>query len=492
MNNSFYENYGLSKDTDFIKGLECQDLNGHYQKSGVPLKYENNSVYTDNSDSHTLIFGNTGSKKTRNFCIPTVYTMGMAGESMVISDPKGEIYRYTSGYLKEQGYSIRVFNLRNPEHGSKWNPLMLPYRYYKNGDQDKAIELISDFCMQVKNQVHDENDLFWENQAMDLLMGLILILFEVESDENKIHMESVQRIRIHIGVESDSSDYSSNVFWKMLDTFPERSLIRLKLASVSNLRRVEKTLNCVISTFDSMVRSFLLNKKLMSMMDSSEFDFETIAKEKTALYLITPDEKTTFHFLVSVFVKQCYEVFIDYAQKCPGGVLPIRINYILDEFSNFPQIADMPAMISAARSRNIRFVLVVQSKQQLESGYGQSSETIKSNCKTWIYLTCRELSLLREISELCGTIDINDRERPVLSITQLQQLIIGWEDSQALIMRSGISPYLTWVKDFVVYPQAKYPSIKFEQHEIKPTKCFSAPRYMYNFLKAELESGKKV
>ena len=249
---------------------------------------------------------------------------------------------------------------------------MLPYKYYKAGDQDKAVELISDFCMQLKNEIHSEKDPFWECQAMDLLMGLILILFEAETDEKKIHMESIQRIRIYIGPATDYSDDPNNIFWKMVETFPERSLIRLKLASVYNLRHVEKTLNCVISTFDSMVRCFLLNKKLMSMTDSSEFEFEEIVKEKTALYLITPDEKTTFHFLVSVFVKQCYEVFIDYAQKCKGGVLPVRVNYILDEFSNFPQISDMPAMISAARSRNIRFILVVQSKQQLLSGYGDT------------------------------------------------------------------------------------------------------------------------
>ena len=488
MISKFYEDSGLSDEEEFVEGMQRQVLTENYKLSGVPLKYQNGAVYTDTSDAHTLIFGNTGSKKTRNFCIPSVYTIGMAGESMVISDPKGEIYRNTSGFLKSQGYAIKVFNLRNPEQGSKWNPLMLPYKYYKAGDQDKAVELISDFCMQLKNEIHSEKDPFWEYQAMDLLMGLILILFEAETDEKKIHMESIQRIRIYIGPATDYSDDPNNIFWKMVETFPERSLIRLKLASVYNLRHVEKNLNCVISTFDSMVRCFLLNKKLMSMTDSSEFEFEEIVKEKTALYLITPDEKTTFHFLVSVFVKQCYEVFIDYAQKCKGGVLPVRVNYILDEFSNFPQISDMPAMISAARSRNIRFILVVQSKQQLLSGYGDTAETIKSNCRTWVYLSCRELSLLNEISELCGTVEINDREHPVLSITQLQRLKIGWEDSQALIMRSGISPYLSWVKDFSVYPQAKFDPVPFIEHDIKPAKCFSAPKYMYNILKSELDS----
>ena len=183
MKKTTWEECGISSEKDFIKDLQEQKLTENYNASGVPLSYNNGTVYTDISDAHTLIFGNTGSKKTRNFCIPSVYTIGMAGESMVISDPKGEIYRNTSGFIKEQGYKIKVFNLRNPENGSRWNPLLLPYRYYKNGDQDKALEMLSDLCMQLKNEVHSERDLFWENQASDLLMGLFLILFEVESDE---------------------------------------------------------------------------------------------------------------------------------------------------------------------------------------------------------------------------------------------------------------------------------------------------------------------
>ena len=98
MISKFYEDSGLSDEEEFVEGLQRQVLTENYKLSGVPLKYQNGAVYTDTSDAHTLIFGNTGSKKTRNFCIPSVYTIGMAGESMVISDPKGEIYRNTSGF----------------------------------------------------------------------------------------------------------------------------------------------------------------------------------------------------------------------------------------------------------------------------------------------------------------------------------------------------------------------------------------------------------
>lgn len=481
----------LATETEFIRNLSQQDVNTDCSSSGVPLCYANGKVYTDSSDTHTLIFGNTGSKKTRNFCIPSIYMMGLAGESMIISDPKGEIYRNTSGFLMHKKYSVKILNLRNPEKSSRWNPLMLPYQYYKNDDTDKAIEMISDLCMQLKTQVHSERDLYWENQAMDLLMGIILMLFECESDLKKIHMESIQRIRMYIEPENASDD-KSNIFWDMIRSFPDNSFIRYKLASVYSLRNVEKTLNCVVSTFDSMLRSFIFNKKLMSLMSASEIDFNAITDKKTALYLITPDEKTTFHFLVSVFIKQCYENLIDYAQNYKNGMLPIRVNFILDEFSNFPRITDMPAMISAARSRNIRFLLVVQSNQQLLSEYGNDAETIKSNCKNWIYLSCRELNLLKEIEELCGTVESDGKQYPLLTITQLQRLKIGREDSQALILCSGVAPYISWVKDFSVYPQAKYDEYCFTTLKSEPLVCFSVLKYLHNKLKHELESKEEI
>lgn len=351
--------------------------------------------------------------------------------------------------------------------------------------------MISDFAMQLKWQVHTERDPFWENQAMDLLIGLILILFECETNEEKVHMESILHIRMYIEVEGKSDD--SNVFWDLVETFPENSLVRYKLASIYSLRCTEKTFSSIISTFDTMVRIFAFNRKIMGMLSATEMDCEMLTKEKTVLYLILPDEKTTFHFLVSVFIKQCYECLIDYAQKKEDGRLPGRIHFILDEYSNFPKIADMPAMISAARSRNIRFVLVVQSKQQLFSMYGNDAETIKSNCKNWIYLPCRELSLIREIQELCGTVFVEGRGMvPLISVTKLQTLEVGWEESQALILRQSVRPYITRVKDFSVYPQAGYAELPFDERVFGKSLFFSVPGYLYEHLRQKMEKDGEI
>ncbi|MBR5371481.1 MAG: type IV secretory system conjugative DNA transfer family protein [Oscillospiraceae bacterium] len=477
----------FASEQDFTRDLTAHRADQECERAGVPLLVRSQTIYTDDSDNHTLIFGNTGSKKTRNFCIPTVYALGNAGESMVISDPKGEIYNYTSGFLKQQGYEICTFNLRDMNRSSKWNPLYIPFMYFKNGVCDRAMEMITDFANILKMDVHHRDDVFWENQAAELLIGLIYALFECETNPAKINMKSVLTMRGYIELEG-SRDDGTNVFWDFVRTFQPGSFVRTKLASVYSLRNTEKTLNSVLATFDTMCRAFTINQQLMSMISASEIDFEQALRKKTVLYLITPDEKTTFHFLVSIFVKQFYEYTISKAQQFPECRLPNRLNFILDEFSNFPKISDMPAMISAARSRNIRFMLIVQSKQQLTSMYEDDAETIKSNCKNWIYLACRELALLREISELCGTVtDHRGAAVPAISVTQLQHLTIGWIDSQALILRANCLPYLSSVKDFSVFSQSKIPPAVMPESSDTKIRFFSLPSYMISLLKKSSE-----
>lgn len=477
----------FSSEQEFIAQLAAHNSHEECSSAGVPLLVRGETVFTDDSDNHTLIFGNTGSKKTRNFCIPTVYALGNAGESMVISDPKGEIFRYTSGFLKQQGYSIATFNLRDMTRSSKWNPLYIPFIYFQNGDKDRAMEMVTDFANILKMDVHHRDDVFWENQAAELLIGMIFALFECENNAAKINMKSILTMRGYIELES-SRDDSTNVFWDFVRTFKPGSFVRTKLASIYSLRNTEKTLNSVLATFDTMCRAFSINQQLMQLISGNEINFDLALKKKTVLYLITPDEKTTFHFLVSIFVKQFYEYTISQAQMFQDCKLPRRLNFILDEFSNFPKISDMPAMISAARSRNIRFMLVVQSKQQLTSMYQDDAETIKSNCKNWIYLACRELSLLKEISDLCGTVqDSHGYRVPAISVTQLQHLTIGWIDSQALILRSNTKPYLSSIKDFSVYPQsALEPAVMTESTDEK-IRFFSVPNYMISVLKRTSE-----
>ena len=457
--NMFNENRWAFEE-EFKKGLTSHKLLENCTMSGMPLLVEEDISYTDTSNKHSLIYGATDSKKTRNFVVPTVYSLAMAGESMIITDPKGEIYRFSSGYLSHEGYTIHVVNFRDPLSSSRWNPLSKPYRFYKMGEEDRAREMVADFCVQLKSTIHSEKDIYWESIASDTLFGITMLLFQLAPNESVVNMESLLQLRRFLLSHDEDEHGHGDIFWNYISTLPENSIIRYKLASLESLRSVAKTFGCVISTLDTMIAPFIMQKSLSSLMGHSDFDYSDLAEKKTAIFLIIPDEKRTLHFLASVFVKQCYESLIHTAQTCKDGMLPQRVNFVLDEFANSPKIADMSSMISAARSRKIRFYLIVQSKQQLYSIYDKDADTIRSNCGTWIFLASREMELLEEMEGLCGLTFVEGRGYiPMMSTSSLQYLEIGWTDSQALILRPQTRPYLSWIKDFSVYPQARYEEI---------------------------------
>lgn len=173
-----------------------------------------------------------------------------------------------------------------------------------------------------------------------------------------------------------------------------------------------------------------------------------------------PDEKTTYHRLISLFVKQSYEYMICQAQKLSSGSFNTRINYILDEFLTLPTIKDFSAMITAARSRNIRFNLCIQSQQQLVYRYREEAETIKSNCNNWIFLTSRELKLLQEISSLAGT---DSRGKAIISVSALQHL--DKERGQVFVFCGRLFPYVAELVDIDAFDQGKYDVLRLVERK---------------------------
>ena len=121
------------------------------------------------------------------------------------------------------------------------------------------------------------------------------------------------------------------------------------------------------------------------MLSKSDFEMDSIGEKPTAVFMIIQDEKTTYHSLATIFVKQCYESLINVAQQ-HGGKLPVRTNFLLDEFANMPKFKDITTMVTAARSRQIRFTFIIQNFAQLKQNYGDhDAETIRGNCGNLIY-----------------------------------------------------------------------------------------------------------
>lgn len=452
-NSSTFSNYFTKYNINTGSFIPSKKIKYVSQYGGVPMGLIDDSVLVDSSDSHTMVLGSTGSKKSRLVIMPTIRILADAGESMVVSDPKSEIYERTSGYLKQKGYNIFVVNLRNPSYGNSWNPLYIPYLYYKSGDLDKAYEFANDIAANLCLAEMTLKDPFWDYSSRDLFFGLELLLFKYCYENNKeincANISNLLRLRNHLFKNYYSSGINTILDSSSILNQYMKSDFITSSALIGTVNAPEKTQSSILSTFDEKMRCFTIQPRLLNLLSSNSIDLNNIGDKKTAVFIIMPDEKTTYHKLVTLFIKQSYEYIIYQAQKKNNGALPIRVNYILDEFASLPAVKDFPAMISASRSRNIRFVLVVQSKHQLLGKYGEDAATIQSNCNNWIFLTSREIDMLQEISILCGQKGSGDK--PLVPMDYLQHL--NKDKGEALVLSGRLYPIITRLADVKKYDE---------------------------------------
>ena len=439
--------------------------------AGVPIVNDGKHLWVDDGEYHNLIIGSTGSGKTQMTVQPLIKVLAKKGESMIITDPKGELYEENGEELRERGYNVVILNFRDPQKGSGWNPLTLPYELYKNGNKDKANELIDDLAA---NILYDENaqnqDPFWEKTSADYFSGITLALFE-DATEEEINLNSVNTFTT-VGEEKSGPSTFVQKYFNMKDhNSPAYT------SASSTLIAPNETKGSILSVFKQKLRPFAARENISEMLSHSDFDMKDIGKKKTAVFIIIQDEKKTYHSLVTIFLKQCYETLIDVAQE-NGGELAYRTNFILDEFANMPPLKDITTMITAARSRKIRFTMIVQNLGQLKQVYGEhDAETIRGNCGNLIYLLSTELASLEEISKLCGEVKSKEKDKtastPLVTVSDLQRfpkwtiIVIRW---RMMPFKTKLTP--NWQMKKNGYWGKEYGKAGYERREKNEVKVF--------------------
>ena len=440
--------------------------------AGIVLTKDKNNFWVDNGEYHTLVIGSSGSGKTRGVVKPLVNVLAKKGESMILTDPKGELYQDNAEHLKKLGYNVIILNFREPENGSAWNPLSLPYQYYKEGNKDKATELLDDVSLSILYDPNNKNDPFWEKSSSSYFSGLALGLFE-NAKEEEVNLNSINAMTTDGDDRFGTSKYI-NEYFNLLGKNSNAYIF-----ASGTIEAPSETQGGILSTFREKIRTFTTRDNLSEMLGHSDFDLRTIGNGKTAIFIVIHDEKTTYHSLATIFIKQCYETLIDCAQR-NGGKLPYRTNFILDEFANMPPLKDVDAMVTAARSRLIRFTFIIQNFAQLNDTYGKEvAEVIRGNCGNTIYLISTELSALEEISKMCGELkskkDDKTDSRPLVTVTDLQHMKFG----DSILMRLRQHPLKTklpWNDEInwgFEVEQASYPS-----RELKPIQIFDIKEYV--------------
>ena len=478
-----------AKDTEIMNSkdvIKIPFIDKKAPSGGVPVVYDKDSAYVDDSNMHSLVIGATGSGKTAGIINPTMKMLMKGRESMVITDPKGEIYEDNYKLLKDLGYQIIVLNFREPQKGSCWNPYDLPYKFQKEGNFDKANELLNDLSTNIVVDGQGQ-DPFWQNAAADYLTGLGLALFQ-DAPLEQININSIN-LMINQGEERFGASTYMKEYFKMQDP---TSPIAINLAGT--VTTADETKAGIMTVLQQKVKTLAVTRNLSEMLSKNDFDMSSIGEKPTALFMIIQDEKTTYHSLATIFIKQCYECLISTAYK-HGGALPVRTNFLLDEFANMPKIKDISTMVTAARSRHIRFTFIIQNFAQLDKVYGkEDAQTIRGNCINTIYLLTGELSALEEISKLCGDKivrvgkDKKEETRPLVTISELQRM----KPDEYVLVRHRCPPFKGKLKmdycsdfGFGVGNEIYGKDVVYPQREMGEVSVFSVK----DFVKAKKQQG---
>lgn len=477
-----YSRWAKEKEMKNDKGVEVVNpLDQESKYAGIPLVNDGKRLWVDNGEYHNLVIGATGSGKSQTVVEPMVELLIKKGESMIITDPKGELYKAASNYMRERGYNVILLNFREPQNGNAWNPLTLPYQYYIDGNKDKSTELLDDVALNILYDPNNKGEPFWEKSAADYFSGLALGLFE-DAKEEEINLNSINYMST-IGEEK----FAASNYIKEYFTMKGESSNAYVFAS-NTINAPADTKGGILSVFRQKIRLFASRENLSEMLAYSDFDMRNIGKQKTAVFIVIHDEKTTYHGLATIFIKQCYESLIDVAQN-NGGKLPYRTNFILDEFANMPPLKDVTTMVTAARSRDIRFTFIIQNFAQLKSVYGpENAETIKGNCGNLVYLISTELAALEEISKMCGEVKSGDKDKtastPLVTVTDLQKLKLF----EAIIIRWRLSPFKTkYTPNFKMnwghpHTEGTYPTRKEKEVQLFNVKEFVKEKKRQNMM----------
>jgi type IV secretion system protein VirD4 len=381
---------------------------GEYVKKGgivVGTMIRKGYAWIIDEDLHTLIIGATRSGKTRRWVFPTLWRLAFSGESMILTDPKGEILAKAKRFLlKMMGYKVVYLDFREPGRGNRWNPMHPVVKAIKEGKEAQAVQLASSMAHMFVHQTpgSKKGDQTWNNGAESVLQALTMaVAMEAESDDQK-HLTSVYKMLGELGEVQQAQMGNKIIEYVPLNEYMKKlpkdhpardAFIAARLAP-------EKMRGSFYSSVATLLKNFA-DPAMQYITGAQDHELEDVGKEKTAVFLIIPDEDTTRHQLAALYVEQTYQALVKLANK-NGGRIPVRVNMILDEFGNMPPFKDFQTKLTVSGGRGVRWHLIVQDFQQLEELYQGAAETIKGNCHVWLYLLTSSPKTSEEISKRLG------------------------------------------------------------------------------------------
>ena len=366
------------------------DLRKH---KGVVLGMLNNKAVCIPENPHIngnlAVYGSSGSMKTRSFCMNRILQAAVRGESLIISDPKSELYEKSSEYLRDQGYCVKVFNLVNPENSDSWNCLS------EVEGQELMAQLFVDVI--IKNTINNgKGDHFWDSCEMNLLKALVLYVDQSYAEQNRNIGEVYRLLTL-----SGESDLDS-LFENLPPTHPAKAPYSLYKQASDTVR------SGVIIGLGSRLQVFQ-SELIKKITTRDEIDLELPGQERCAYFLVTSDQDSTFDFLASLFLSFCFIKLVRYADKnCEGGKLPVPVHVLGEELTACGTIPDLSRRLSVIRSRNISMSCVFQNLAGLQNRYPLNLwQEILGNCDAQLFLGCTDELTAEFISSRTGLASVS-------------------------------------------------------------------------------------
>ena len=370
------------------------------QKDSIPLTQHVRlglNTHKHRRSLNVLVIGGSGAAKTRSFVLPNILT---ANTNYVITDPKSEVLLATGGYLKEQGYDVRVLNLVNLEQSDGYNP----FRYLR--DEKDVLKLVNNLIQSTTPKGSHESDPFWTKAETALLQAIILMLFQ-EAPEYEQNFSMVMRVLEYAEVREEDEGHVSpldllfeSIERRKPDSVAVRQYKVFKLAA-------GKTAKSILVSTAVRLAPFNL-PQIQALTDHDDMDLYTLGEKKVALYAVIPDNDNTFNFLVSLLYAQAFQALYYSADQIHHGPLPRHVRFVLDEFAAMP-LPGFTRELATMRSRSISASVIIQNMAQIKELYKDSWETIPGNCDTILYLGGNESSTHKYVSEMLGKATIDTK-----------------------------------------------------------------------------------
>ena len=448
------------------------------QKESIPLTQHVRlglDTHKHRRSLNVLVIGGSGAAKTRSFVLPNILT---ANTNYVITDPKSEVLLATGGYLKEQGYDVRVLNLVNLEQSDGYNP----FRYLR--DEKDVLKLVNNLIQSTTPKGSHESDPFWTKAETALLQAIILMLFQ-EAPEYEQNFSMVMRVLEYAEVREEDEGHVSpldllfeSIERRKPDSVAVRQYKVFKLAA-------GKTAKSILVSTAVRLAPFNL-PQIQALTDHDDMDLYTLGEKKVALYAVIPDNDNTFNFLVSLLYAQAFQALYYSADQIHHGPLPRHVRFVLDEFAAMP-LPGFTRELATMRSRSISASVIIQNMAQIKELYKDSWETIPGNCDTILYLGGNESSTHKYVSEMLGKATIDTKThgqtkgksgsystnfqmsgRELLTPDEVRKL----DNRYALLFIRGASPVMDEKYDLMHHPAISHSSLggaaPYIHHGTKP------------------------